>query len=71
MILNDESKEWMQPLLDLRDELDFRSDESESKKEHRDFRRMSGDVQLLSAVQTMGQKWLKFCPYIKSWREEL
>ena len=42
MIRNDEDKDWMQPLLDLRNELD-------PKREHRssrDFRRMSGIVQL-------------------------
>jgi DNA sulfur modification protein DndC len=42
MIQNDEDKEWMQPLLDLRNELDPKREERES----RDFRRMSGVVQL-------------------------
>ncbi len=41
MIQNDEEKEWMQPLLELRNELDVRPD-----KELRDFRRMNGTVQL-------------------------
>lgn len=40
MIQNDEEKEWMLPLLDLRNELD------EDDKSLRDFRRMSGNVQL-------------------------
>jgi len=47
MILNDESKEWMQPLLDFRDELDFRSDEKrEAERQNRDFRRITGNIQL-------------------------
>jgi DNA sulfur modification protein DndC len=47
MILNDDEKSWMEPLLELRDELDFRS-EAKRKKEraNRDFRRMSGRVEL-------------------------
>jgi len=43
MIQNDEEKEWMQPLLDLRNRLDPDRDE---EKKTRDFRRMSGLVQL-------------------------
>ncbi|MFD4938297.1 DNA phosphorothioation system sulfurtransferase DndC [Streptomyces virginiae] len=42
MIRNDEEKEWMRPLLALRNELDDVSKE----KETRDFRRMNGNVQL-------------------------
>jgi DNA sulfur modification protein DndC len=41
MIQNDEEKEWMLPLLELRDELDVADD-----RHLRDFRRMSGQVQL-------------------------
>lgn len=41
MIRNDEQKEWMYPLLELRDELDVEDD-----KPLRDFRRMNGSVQL-------------------------
>lgn len=40
MIQNDREKEWMQPLLDLRNELD------EDDRHLRDFRRMNGSVQL-------------------------
>ena len=42
MIKNDDEKEWMRPLLDFRNELD--------KHDHdkRDFRRMSGNVQLFT-----------------------
>lgn len=41
MIQNDEEKEWMLPLLQLRDELDVHDD-----RHLRDFRRLSGAVQL-------------------------
>ncbi|UKO96231.1 DNA phosphorothioation system sulfurtransferase DndC [Nostoc sp. UHCC 0870] len=41
MIQNDEEKEWMQPLLDFRKELD-----AEETRDRRDFRRRSGVVQL-------------------------
>lgn len=54
MIQNDTEKEWMSPLLNLRNALDFRgagseNDESENTDRHlRDFRRMSGAVQIMS-----------------------
>ncbi|MEJ6485157.1 DNA phosphorothioation system sulfurtransferase DndC [Nostoc punctiforme UO1] len=41
MIQNDEEKEWMQPLLDFRKELD-----AEETRDKRDFRRRNGGVQL-------------------------
>ena len=41
MIQNDEEKEWLQPLLDLRNELDIKND-----RHRRDFRRLHGNVQL-------------------------
>jgi DNA sulfur modification protein DndC len=41
MVRNDEEKEWLQPLLDLRAELDV-----EDSRDRRDFRRRSGNVQL-------------------------
>ncbi|HIK12143.1 MAG TPA: DNA phosphorothioation system sulfurtransferase DndC [Oscillatoriaceae cyanobacterium M33_DOE_052] len=41
MILNDEEKEWLQPLVDVRNELDIEGD-----RQHRDFRRIWGEVQL-------------------------
>ena len=41
MIQNDEEKEWIQPLLDLRAELDV-----EDNRDRRDFRRRRGNVQL-------------------------
>jgi DNA sulfur modification protein DndC len=54
MIQNDVEKEWMLPLLDLRNALDFRGggqteDDLQSTDRHlRDFRRMSGAVQIMS-----------------------
>lgn len=41
MIQNDEEKEWMLPLLELRNELDVKDD-----RDLRDFRRLAGHVQL-------------------------
>ncbi|CAD5963945.1 DNA phosphorothioation system sulfurtransferase DndC [Planktothrix agardhii] len=65
MIINDEAKEWMQPLLNLRNELDIIND-----RDKRDFRRMYGKVQLfernidgeISVEPIPG-------PYTKKWRE--
>lgn len=79
MILNDESKEWMQSLLDFRDELDFRSDEKrEQEREHRDFRRITGNVHLFERNVSDGENNSKARevtnvpgPYLKSWREHL
>src|SRR5690606_35996198 len=37
--------DWMLPLLELRNELDFRTDEARSReRERRDFRRLSGKL---------------------------
>ncbi len=47
MIQNDEEKEWMLPLLELRNELDPPKT-PESDRPLRDFRRMSGAVQLFN-----------------------
>jgi len=48
MIQNDTEKEWMTPLLALRNELDVRSDDTGKRDDRhlRDFRRMNGSVQL-------------------------
>lgn len=54
MIQNDIEKEWMMPLLDFRNDLDFRKgDSSDGDQENtdrhlRDFRRMTGAVQMMS-----------------------
>jgi DNA sulfur modification protein DndC len=61
MIQNDADKEWMQPLLDLRNELDVSDD-----RHLRDFRRMNGNVQLFNDqlvsgpyTQSSRQAWLE------------
>lgn len=52
MIQNDIEKEWLMPLLDLRNALDFRKNidkQGEASDHHlRDFRRMTGAVQMMS-----------------------
>lgn len=65
MIQNDREKEWMQPLLDIRNELDVEND-----RDKRDFRRIWGEVQLFErnldgeiSVEPMPG------PYTKEWRE--
>ncbi len=57
MIHNDQEKEWMEPLLELRNELDIKND-----RHLRDFRRMSGHVQLFHNEPIHG-------PYTKAARE--
>jgi DNA sulfur modification protein DndC len=57
MIKNDEEKVWMTPLLELRNELDKPDD-----RDRRDFRRMTGQVQLFHDRTIPG-------PYTKEWRE--
>ena len=45
MINNDEEKEWMLPLLDYRNQLDFRTEEARREdRKRRDFRRLSGHL---------------------------
>ncbi|MEA5523035.1 DNA phosphorothioation system sulfurtransferase DndC [Limnoraphis robusta] len=65
MIINDEEKEWMQPLLDIRNELDLKND-----RERRDFRRIFGTVQLFER-NVNGEIEVEPIPgpYVKKWRE--
>ncbi|PSB02515.1 DNA phosphorothioation system sulfurtransferase DndC [Merismopedia glauca] len=65
MIQNDEEKEWMQPLLDIRNELDVQDDHDK-----RDFRRIWGNVQLFER-QVDGETEVVPIPgpYTKIWRE--
>lgn len=65
MIQNDEEKEWMQPLLDIRNELDVDDD-----RDKRDFRRMWGNVQLFER-NVNGEISVEPVPgpYTKKWRE--
>jgi DNA sulfur modification protein DndC len=69
MIQNDEEKEWMLPLLRLRNELDVTDDRS-----IRDFRRMSGAVQLFHDrpipgpyTQTARENWLRKVLEAQQW----
>lgn len=69
MIQNDEEKEWMLPLLQLRNELDVQDD-----RHLRDFRRMRGNVQLFHDrpvhgpyVQSAREQWLRRVLEAQSW----
>lgn len=64
MIQNDVEKEWMLPLLDLRNELDVRNDETGKRDDRhlRDFRKMNGSLQLHNGRIVHG-------PYLQSARE--
>jgi DNA sulfur modification protein DndC len=64
MVFNDEEKEWMLPLLELRNAFDFRTMGERGDKDVRDFRRMSGKVQLYNGEPIHG-------PYKQSFREDL
>lgn len=69
MIQNDEEKEWMLPLLKLRNELDVTDD-----RPLRDFRRMNGSVQLFKDrpipgpyTQAARERWLRGVLEAQSW----
>ncbi len=66
MIQNDEEKEWLQPLLDFRRELDIEDED----RDWRDFRRRTGDVQLYER-NIEGEISVEHIPgpYIKEVRE--
>jgi DNA sulfur modification protein DndC len=71
MIQNDAEKEWMLPLLDLRNAMDFRNNsggQDEPNDHHlRDFRRLTGAVQMMSDgksipgpyTQKSREQWLR------------
>lgn len=72
MIQNDEEKEWMLPLLELRDELDLKDD-----RHLRDFRRMAGHVQLYHDrpipgpyTQEARERWLRRLLAAQRWIRE-
>lgn len=72
MIQNDEEKEWMLPLLELRNALDIADD-----RHLRDFRRMNGSVQLFHDQpihgpykQTAREDWLKRLLEAQAWIRE-
>jgi DNA sulfur modification protein DndC len=69
MIQNDEEKEWMLPLLELRNELDVADD-----RHLRDFRRMNGTVQLFHDrpipgpyTQPARERWLRKLLEAQAW----
>jgi DNA sulfur modification protein DndC len=69
MIQNDSEKEWMLPLLDLRNSLDFRSNataEDPLNSDHhlRDFRRMTGVINIMQSGKPVPG------PYTQQSREE-
>jgi DNA sulfur modification protein DndC len=79
MIQNDREKEWMTPLLELRNALDFRNggapdDEDSSDRKLRDFRRMSGAIQLFHDrpipgpyTQEARENWLRKLLAAQTW----
>jgi len=71
MIQNDEEKEWMIPMLRLRDELSFRSDQDRARdRRRRDFRRMGGQVSLSLYTDEAGEKPLVPGPYTQKARAD-
>lgn len=79
MIHNDEEKEWMMPLLKLRNELDFRPDEEHPDRTDdrhlRDFRRMTGAIQVMQSgqpvpgpyTQASRERWLRKLLEAQTW----
>lgn len=72
MIQNDDEKEWMLPLLDLRNSLDMPND-----RPLRDFRRLNGTVQLFHDrpipgpyTQDARAMWLKLLLHAQRWVQE-
>ncbi len=64
MIHNDEEKQWMMPLLEIRAEIDFRAMPEGGDRPLRDYRRMNGQVQLFHGRTIPG-------PYKQEFREHL
>lgn len=69
MIQNDDEKDWMLPLLELRNELDITDD-----RDLRDFRRMNGTVQLFHDrpihgpyTQDARARWLRMLLEAQTW----
>lgn len=70
MIHNDADKEWMLPMLALRDELDFRGPEAyERDRARRDFRRITGDLTVYTNRD--GDQALVHGPYTAEARKDL
>jgi DNA sulfur modification protein DndC len=67
MIQNDSEKEWMEPLLALRNALDFRGDEKrQAEWAKRDFRRLDGRLTLYTDAK--GTQKLVHGPYLQATR---
>ena len=64
MVRNNEDREWMMPLLAIRNEIDFRNMSEDGDKHLRDFRRSKGNVQLFHGAPVHG-------PYKQKTREHL
>ncbi len=64
MIHNDEEKSWMAPLLEIRNEIDFRNMPEGGDRHLRDFRRMNGKIQMFHDRTIPG-------PYKREMRERL
>jgi DNA sulfur modification protein DndC len=69
MIQNDAEKDWMMPLLDLRNDLDFRGkgpggDPGSTDRHLRDYRRMTGGVDIMKNGEVIPG------PYLQSIREQ-
>lgn len=68
MIRNDNEKEWMLPLLELRNEMDFRSPKARKReRKRRDFRRLTG--KLTGYENSKGEYSLVYGPYLPEARE--
>jgi DNA sulfur modification protein DndC len=77
MIQNDADKEWMMPLLELRNMLDFRLSSKGDGLDHhlRDFRRMSGQISIMEDgrvvpgpyTQESRQTWLRKLLEAETW----
>ncbi|MDX6444422.1 MAG: sulfur modification protein DndC [Blastocatellia bacterium] len=78
MIQNDDEKEWMLPLLELRNALDSRDDEGNRNDRHlRDFRRLRGTVDLFNDrnipgpyTQDSRHEWLRKILTTQQWVRE-
>jgi DNA sulfur modification protein DndC len=75
MIQNDDEKDWMLPLLEIRNALDVRNDEGQRSDFHlRDFRRMNGSLHLFHSDEANAgeerRESLVHGPYKQSARED-
>ena len=65
MIQNDEDKKWLMPLLQIRNEIDFRAMSTENGDRHlRDYRRMNGHIQMHNGRHIPGPYKQEFRHYL-------